>query len=82
MSQQYEMTQRRVETIVRSLDVINAEIQESHFDCASCHAQLTLVDVAGWCRELLAERLALKAENSTLRASVEKIQACPNCNGT
>ena len=54
MTQEYAMTQRRVENIVRCLTVLEAEIQDSAFDCASCQAQPAVVDLVGWCREHLA----------------------------
>ena len=82
MTQEYAMTQRRVENIVRCLTVLEAEIQDSAFDCASCQAQPAVVDLVGWCRELLAERLALLQENERLRKELNGATECPRCNGS
>lgn len=82
MSNEYAMTQRRVEHLVKLISVIDREISESHFDCASCHSQETVVDLVGWCRELLAERLALLQENERLRKELNGVTQCPRCNGS
>lgn len=78
------MSQRRAEHIAKCLDQIKTEIQESHYDCASCQSLSTLVDVVGWCKEMQADNKRLNeqdAEIKRLTAELAEATNCPDCNG-